>query len=364
MSEFLDSAILKKSFDIGFIQTNARRSNKNKGKLGILVLGFNVYYFIRLLYGLSFKKYQLIYYPITATELGWVGRDAFTIILARIFRKKVVIHLRASHFALNYSQFTLLSKHLVGYALGKVHTCIVQAEYLKHQFVPFMDQRKIQVLYQSINTNKFTLKSRKDVITNKILIVGHLTQAKGYIDIVKAIPLVAKKFPDVKFYFAGEMRSGESGVHFNQLTGTRLIYEDPYLAERSIKESHYSENYKHIGLISGEEKLFHFKSADIFLSASYSEGFSRSVAEAMSVGTPVVITRVGAHREVFSERNGRLIDPGNIQAIANSVIEILSDESRTSIGLYNRDMMVSNFAVEKICLRFKDILLQTLDGKY
>ena len=135
MNEFLDSAVLKKSFDIGFIQTNARRSNKNKGKLGILVLVFNVYYFIQLLYGLSFKKYQLIYYPITATELGWVGRDAFTIILARIFRKKVVIHLRASHFALNYSQFTLLSKHLVGYALGKVHTCIVQAEYLKHQFV-------------------------------------------------------------------------------------------------------------------------------------------------------------------------------------------------------------------------------------
>ena len=67
-----------------------------------------------------------------------------------------------------------------------------------------------------------------------ILTVGHMTNAKGFNDVIKVIPKVAQKYPNVIFNFAGELRTGERGVFFNQFSEKRLKYEDPVKAERQI----------------------------------------------------------------------------------------------------------------------------------
>ena len=51
------------------------------------------------------------------------------------------------------------------------------------------------------------------------------------------------------------------------------------------------------------------------------EGFGLSIAEAMSTGTAVLATRVGAIPEYLNDSNSKLIDPGN----HNQVFEALSD---------------------------------------
>ena len=51
------------------------------------------------------------------------------------------------------------------------------------------------------------------------------------------------------------------------------------------------------------------------------EGFGLSIAEAMSIGTPVLATNVGAIPEYLDESNSRLIEPGN----PNQVLEALND---------------------------------------
>ncbi len=135
----------------------------------------------------------------------------------------------------------------------------------------------------------------------KILIMGHMTKAKGYTDILKIIPQICKEFPYVTFCFAGNIRKGERGVFYNQFSGEKITYEDPFEAEQKILNSVYKNNYINLGIISGEDKMRHLQTADLFLTASYSEGFSRSLLEAMSMGKPFVFTPVGAHKEVFKD---------------------------------------------------------------
>ena len=362
MQQFLESELLNEAFDIKFLKTNFRRDNTKKGKLDASMLTNFFIFFSKLLSVLIFNKIQCVYYPITPTQIGWIGRDVWTILLSKLFGAKVIIHLRGSHFKLNFQQFNGIIKKIVGYSLRKVDCAIVQAKYLNDQFAPYINPSKVSVLYQAMDVNQYSNDYKVEVEKGKILVMGHMTKAKGYTDILKIIPDLCKEFPYLKFYFAGNIRKGERGVFYNQYTGEKIDYEDPFEAESEIVNSPYQQNYINLGIISGKDKMKHLQSTDIFLTASYSEGFSRSLLEAMAMGKPAVFTPVGAHREVFENAvHGYSFIPGDLENLKKALRTLLiHQDQRIKIGVNNRDNVVSNFSIEKIANDFKIIILKTL----
>ncbi|MDT0559381.1 glycosyltransferase family 4 protein [Ichthyenterobacterium sp. W332] len=362
MQQFLESKSLNESFDISFLKTNFRSNNKNKGKFGIgMILNF-FKYFIKLVLLLIKKRPKLVYYPITPTQIGWLGRDVWTILISKLFKAKVVIHLRGSHFKLNFSQFHPITKKIIGFSLKQVNTAIVQANYLNDQFYPFIQKKQVKTLYQAMDINEFSNSSIEDVEAGKILVVGHMTKAKGFTDILKVIPEIVKQHPYVKFYFAGDMRRGERGVFFNQVTGDKIVYEDPYEAEEILLSKGFQNNYKNLGIIEGEEKLNHFMSSQLFLTASYSEGFSRSLLEAMAVGKPLIFTPVGAHKEVLEDgKHGYSFIPGDLEGMRTALLNLLSNnKALIEIGKTNRSYVETSFSIKHIINQFKAILDNTI----
>ena len=362
MQQFLESETLNEAFDIKFLKTNFRSDNTKKGKLDLSMLSNFFIFFSKLLKLLIKDRPQCVYYPITPTQIGWIGRDVWTILLSKLFRAKVIIHLRGSHFKLNFQQFNGLVKKLIGYSLQKVDSAIVQASYLKDQFDPYIKQNKMTVLYQAMDVDEYSNVYKAEVKKGKILIMGHMTKAKGYTDILKIIPQICKEFTYVTFCFAGNIRKGERGVFYNQFSSEKITYEDPFEAEQKILNSVYKNNYINLGIISGEDKMKHLQSTDLFLTASYSEGFSRSLLEAMSMGKPMVFTPVGAHKEVFNDEvNGFSFVPGELDQLKNALQKALSnDEKRKAMGEENRRYVVSNFSIEKIANDFKTIISNTV----
>ncbi|WP_298754913.1 glycosyltransferase family 4 protein [uncultured Psychroserpens sp.] len=362
MQQFLESETLNKAFHITFLKTNFRTDNTKKGKFGFSMVTNFFIFFSKLLKVLITTRPKCVYYPITPTQIGWIGRDVWTILLSKLFGAKVIIHLRGSHFKLNFQEFKSIVKKLVGFSLRKVDCAIVQASYLKDQFEPYISQSNVSVLYQAMDVNQYSNTNNYKVERGKILVMGHMTKAKGYTDILKIIPDLCEAFPYVKFYFAGNIRKGERGVFYNQFTGEKITYEDPFEAEDAILNSVYKDNYANLGIISGEDKMKHLQTTDIFLTASYSEGFSRSLLEAMSIGKPVAYTPVGAHREVFeNETHGFSFEPGKLNQLKNALKNLLiDDQKRYEIGLNNRAYVVSNFSIETISDHFKTIISNTL----
>jgi len=364
MQQFLESEPLNDAFEISFLKTNFRSDNTKKGKLDLAMLTNFFIFFSKLLKLLITNRPQCVYYPITPTQMGWVGRDVWTILFSKLFGAKVIIHLRGSHFKLNFQQFNGVIKKLIGYSLKKVDCAIVQASYLNDQFEPYIRPSKISVLYQAMDIEEYSNDHDFEIEKGKILVVGHLTKAKGYTDILKIIPDLCQEFPYIKFYFAGNIRKGERGVFYNQFTGEEITYEDPFEAETEILNSDYKNNYVNLGIISGKDKMKHLQTTDIFLTASYSEGFSRSLLEAMSVGKPAAFTPVGAHREVFeNEVHGFSFVPGQLDQLKSALRELLADDQkRSEIGITNRQYVVSNFSIGKISNDFKTIIANTLDS--
>jgi glycosyltransferase involved in cell wall biosynthesis len=362
MQQFLESKLLNDAFEIKFLKTNFRTDNTKKGKLDFSMVTNFFVFFSKLLRLLIAHRPKCVYYPITPTQIGWIGRDVWTILFSKIFGAKVIIHLRGSHFKLNFQQFNTIIKMLVGFSLKRVDCAIVQASYLKDQFEPYIDDSKMAVLYQAMDIEQYSNDSEIEIEKGKILVMGHMTKAKGYTDILKIIPDLCQEFPYLKFHFAGNIRKGERGVFYNQYTGEKIEYEDPIEAEEKVLNSEFKDNYRNLGIISGDDKMKHLQSTDIFLTASYSEGFSRSLLEAMAIGKPVVFTPVGAHREVFENGvHGFSFIPGELEQMKIALKRLLNNENRHStIGLTNRNHVVSSFSIETIADNFKTIISNTL----
>jgi glycosyltransferase, family 1 len=363
MQLFLESEILQKNCRLLFLRTNFRKDNVHKGKIDAAGIWFTLRYFLRLLRLLLFHRPDLVYYPITPTQVGWIGRDAPTLLLCRLFGAGAVIHERGSHFKLNYGKFSNWARFLVKQAFKGVYAGIVQADYLHEEFSDFLPPERIYTLYQAIDTEKYRPEPQTHTNMN-LLFVGHLTKAKGYCDLLRAMPEVWQRFPNVHLYCAGNIRRGERGVFFNQYDGSPLTYEDPEIAEREFLEKTVpGDRYVNLGIITGKHKMEIFQNADIFVSPSYSEGFSRALLEAMSLGKAIVYTPVGAHEEIMKNgRNGLRVLPGDWHALAAALIHLLVDpEARRTMGRVNRDDAVARFDIAGISEQLLRIFQESMD---
>jgi len=95
--------------------------------------------------------------------------------------------------------------------------------------------------------------------------------------------------------------------------------------------------------------------ADIVVSASSTrpEAFGRIAVEAMAMGRPVIATAHGGSMEtVFDGVTGWLVQPNDIDSMANVLREAVTDENRTKLYGDNGIKWVGdNFTVEKMCQR-------------
>ena len=336
MKLFLESS-LKDEFQIFFLNTNVRKSNAAKGMFDSKACLAFFRFVFSLLYMIIRYRPVLAYYPITATQFGWIGRDIWCLAICWFFQVKCVIHLRGSHFRLNYEHFCSFIKRLVRRSCKNVSAAIVQAECLRNQFEGLVPDDRIKVLYQAIDPSEYDNPNLDSYQRGKILFLGHLAKSKGYIDLLRCMNKVVAHFPEAHFYFAGGIFKGLRNVLFNEYTGSPLVYENPYIMREEIRSGSLNEHYHELGMINGDELINHLRSADIFALPSYSEGFSRAMLEAMSVGKPVIYTPVGAHAEVMKhEENGLMNEPGDIKQLSENIVRLLQNQDlRCLIAKHN-----------------------------
>jgi len=348
---------LKDYFEIIFLNTNVRKDNSKKGRIDfnalLSVITFNLKLFKRLL----FNRPDIAYHLVTPTEIGWLGRDIWFVFQCKLFRVKKVIHFRGSHLDINYKTFRPISKKLIKYACNSVNAAIVQSDCLKPQFKGLVSENKVHVIPNTVD-NLFKNIDRSQLSkVPQILFFGHLTKAKGYTDIVKVIPKVADQFPEVKFLFCGNIRRGEPGVRYNQITKERIIYEDPFEVETEILNSEYKKNYQNLGIVSGDDKLNLIRQSWLFILPSYSEGFSRSVLESMAAGLPILTTPVGANKDVIkNDYNGVLINPGDLKSMEENLIRLLGNQKlRDTLSQNGKITFKSEFEESKVVDRYVNL---------
>jgi glycosyltransferase involved in cell wall biosynthesis len=147
----------------------------------------------------------------------------------------------------------------------------------------------------------------------RILFVGYLRPEKGIQTLLDAFETIRRVRP-LKLTLVGGidkvMTRIESEIH------------------AQIARSPFSDDIDLHGLVEFGDPLFDlYRSHDIFVLPSLSEGTPRTLVEARSFGCPVVATRVGGiPSSVEDGSDGLLIEPNNPAQLAATIERVLDDE--------------------------------------
>ena len=97
-----------------------------------------------------------------------------------------------------------------------------------------------------------------------------------------------------------------------------------------------------LGNIAVVEKVY--SGLDISSSSSFGEGFSNSIAEAMSCELPCVVTDVGDNAFIVGDL-GIVVEADNVDALVNA-LEIMIESDYRQIGLTCRRRILDNFTTK------------------
>ncbi|MFD4944687.1 glycosyltransferase [Streptomyces sp. NPDC058239] len=170
-----------------------------------------------------------------------------------------------------------------------------------------------------------------------VLFLARIQERKRPEDFVAAMPTVLAEHPDARFVLAGP----DTGALPATLELARRL---------GVMDS-----LDHVGALDHEEVLAAGRQADVYVLPSIEEPLGVSVLEAMSVGTPVVITRTcGLGPDVARAGAGRVIDSRvgedgkNALKVAEAILELLDPEANARAGKAAWDLVNEHFTIEAV----------------
>jgi glycosyltransferase involved in cell wall biosynthesis len=146
----------------------------------------------------------------------------------------------------------------------------------------------------------------------RLLFVGYLRPEKGVTYLLEAFHQIRSKRP-IKITLVG----GADRTSRAQQDIHRMIDASPYRADIELA-----------GVLPFGQPLFDaYRSHDVCVQPSLSEGTPRTLIEARAFGCPVVATRVGGiPQSVEDGRDGLLVEPCNSRQLAAAIERMLDDE--------------------------------------
>ena len=244
----------------------------------------------KLCYFCIFKSTKIVH--IQTASFRSFYRDSIYLFLAKILRKKVILHLHGGKFGTFYKQNSFYCSNVLRFC----DCVVVVSEYFK-KLLPQLGIRdkNICVLYNSVDQP--TLKkntSPKEGLD--IMFMGAINQNKCIYDIFRC-------WHNNKNYFEHK----KIRLHICGIGEIQRL-------EEKIQEYDLTELVEYHGWVDSREKNLLLSVSDIYLQPSYFESLGISIIEAMSYSMPIVASRTGGIPELVEDGvNGFLILPGDVE---------------------------------------------------
>lgn len=142
----------------------------------------------------------------------------------------------------------------------------------------------------------------------RLVTVGGIAHTKGQHDVIKALPLLLKRFPDLSYQLIGEIR------------------DTAYMAwlKRLSRELGVEKHVLITPDLPNDDKDAALMTADVYVQPSHEEGFCLAYAEAAAVVDRLVGADAGAIAAMSLDDPGaRVVPPRAPEAIARAVTELL-----------------------------------------
>ena len=196
-----------------------------------------------------------------------------------------------------------------------------------------IDKNKMQV--ENFDKDEF----RKEIGLEKgdfaILTISEMNKNKNYLTMLETIKILAKENGNIKFVSCGE------GVWQEKI-------------KQHAKNLGIESNCIFLGFRKDVAKIISV--CDLFFHASFREGLTLSVMEAMSAGKPCVVSNVRGNRDLIDDNKGGFIcEPTDAEGFAEKIKILMKDENlRAKFGGYNKSK-AQNYTVEFVKQQLEEI---------
>ena len=173
-----------------------------------------------------------------------------------------------------------------------------------------------------------------------IIYLGRIKRSKGLFELIVALSHVRKNIQNVKLWIAGR---GDSS----------------YLIElmRLIDKLGLANSLEFFGYVDEKTKINLLSRAHLLVFPSVMEGWGLTVIEANACGTPVIAFNVpGLRDSIIDGETGLLVPYGDVKALANAIIKVLSEEELREKLSGNAIKWAERFSWEKTAEEFEKIL--------
>lgn len=161
--------------------------------------------------------------------------------------------------------------------------------------------------FKKIDNREF---KKKHKLENKIILtnLGRVLKYKGQDDIVRALPIIVKKYPNLVFLSMGKDHG--------------LLQECLRLA----KELKVEDNVRFLGMVTEDDKLRGLDATDIFILSSEWEAFGIVTLEAMARKKAVICTDCEGSLYLVKAENGLLYHYNDIEGLQKAIFTLLENQ--------------------------------------
>lgn len=317
--------------NIIFTPTHVEKSNALKVILFLKAI-------IKITYLSILKKIDIAHLHVS--ERGSIYRKLIIAKICKMNNIKVILHHHGAEFEDFYSKLNEKQKRKIKSLLTDVDLNIVLSKRLILMIKEKAPKARVKVLYNAVNTYK---KNPYNVEAKNILFLGRLGKRKGTYDLIEAMKALDSKIDkEIKFYLCGD----------GEIESVKKMIEQYKLQHRVA----------YLGWIDRGESLNILDKIAINVLPSYNEGLPMTILETMAYGIPNISTNIASIPEVIeNNKNGYLINPGNIQDIIARVEMLINNQekrvkfSSKSYELINAQFSIDN-NVKKLIMIWKELL--------
>jgi glycosyltransferase involved in cell wall biosynthesis len=237
---------------------------------------------------------------------------------------------------------TQLDHSMIEHRLRKADLILGCSRYITdkiRQSFPSLADR-CQTLYNGVDLATLIndpKKNEKWLEPKQLLFVSKVSPEKGLHVLLEAFKEVAEKNPCVRLEVVGSLNAWPMGriiwlsedSKVQKLASFHRKGSSNYLDHLAHKlvSLNISNNVTFHGQIPHEQVVKFYQAADVFVLPSFTEAFNMDIIEAMACQVPIVATKVGGNPEAVEDgKTGLLVESGNSRALANAILELLSNE--------------------------------------
>lgn len=299
---------------------------------------FGFLYFLKSLFPILLtliRNKSILIVHIHSASYGSFIRKSIIALIAKIFKKKVLLHIHGGGFMTFYNQNILIS-YYVKFIFNISDLIICLSPDWKDQLSVIKTSTPFTVLSNPVQDIKFG-RLKRDTSTLKLLYVGAINHNKGIFKLIDY-------FSTNSYFQARKIHLSIAGIGELKALNTQIAAIQAY------------DRIKYLGWITKAEKNDLLLSHDILILPSFYEGLPVSILEALSAQMPVISTRVGAIPDVvIPGMNGWLFEPSDFTQLDSIFQQIFDNPQLIEQYGYSSKSIVTPYLVESIKLDLQNI---------